>query len=51
MSQQVEPLERKLRIEGVKTGRITALDFPGQVAQASQLGIIDEAQSRHAARL
>jgi acyl-CoA dehydrogenase len=46
MSQQVEPIERKLRIEGVKTGRITALDFPGQVAQASQLGIIDEAQSR-----
>jgi acyl-CoA dehydrogenase len=45
LAQVVEPLERKLRIDGVKTGRVTALDFPGQVAQALQAGIIDAAQA------
>ena len=37
-----EPLERKLRIEGQKTGRVTALDLPGQIEQARALGILDE---------
>ena len=45
LAQVVEPIERKLRIDGVKTGKVTALDFPGQVAQALQLGIIDDAQA------
>jgi acyl-CoA dehydrogenase len=36
----VEPIERRLRVEGVKTGRITALDVPGQVAQGRDLGIL-----------
>jgi acyl-CoA dehydrogenase len=40
-----EPLEKRIRVEGVKTGRITALDFPGQIAQAASLGIISEAES------
>ena len=36
-----EPLERRLRVEGQKTGRITALDLPGQIEQARALGILD----------
>jgi acyl-CoA dehydrogenase len=41
-----EPLERRLRIEGQKTGRLTALDLPGQIEQARALGILsaEEAQ-------
>jgi acyl-CoA dehydrogenase len=35
-----EPLERRIRVDGVKTGRVTALDLPGQIAQAASLGII-----------
>jgi len=37
---RAEPLEKRIRVEGVKTGRITALDLPGQVAQAEALGIV-----------
>jgi acyl-CoA dehydrogenase len=40
-----EPLEKRIRVDGVKTGRITALDLPGQILQASQLGIIGEAEA------
>jgi acyl-CoA dehydrogenase len=39
-----EPLEKRIRVDGVKTGRISALDFPGQVSQAALLGIISEAE-------
>ena len=41
-----EPLEKKLRVEGQKTGRLTALDLPGQIEQARALGILsaEEAQ-------
>jgi acyl-CoA dehydrogenase len=41
-----EPLEKKLRVEGVKTGRVTALDLPGQVEQALAIGLLDEAEAR-----
>jgi acyl-CoA dehydrogenase len=37
---RAEPLEKRIRVEGVKTGRITALDLPGQVGQAEELGIV-----------
>jgi acyl-CoA dehydrogenase len=40
-----EPLEKRIRVEGVKTGRVTALDLPGQVTQALSLGIINEAEA------
>jgi hypothetical protein len=45
-----EPIEKKLRVEGVRTGRVSALDLPGQVAQGLALGILtaDEAATlRH----
>ncbi len=40
-----EPIEKKLRVEGVKTGRVTALDLPGQIPQALAAGIITEAEA------
>jgi acyl-CoA dehydrogenase len=41
-----EPLEKTLRIEGQKTGRLTALDLPGQIEQARSLGILSDEQAR-----
>jgi acyl-CoA dehydrogenase len=46
LSIEVEPLERKLRVEGVKTGRVTALDLPGQFAQARAIGLLTDAQAQ-----
>ena len=40
MSQKVEPLERRLRVEGVKTGRIRSLDAAGQIAEGLALGLV-----------
>ena len=40
-----EPLQKRIRVDGVKTGRITALDLPGQILQALRLGIISEAEA------
>ena len=37
---QAEPVERKLRVEGIKSGRVRALDVQGQVAEARGLGIL-----------
>ena len=40
-----EPLEKKIRVEGVKTGRVQALDLPGQIREALAAGIISEAEA------
>jgi acyl-CoA dehydrogenase len=40
LAETLEPLEKRIRVEGVKTGRITALDLPGQIDQALAIGII-----------
>ena len=45
MTETVEPLEKRIRVEGVKTGRITALDLPGQIQQAVTAGIITETEA------
>jgi acyl-CoA dehydrogenase len=45
LSTMAEPLEKRIRVEGVKTGRVTALDLPGQISQAATLGIISEAEA------
>jgi len=42
---QLEPLEKRIRVEGVKTGRVTALELPGQIQQALALGIISETEA------
>ncbi len=41
-----EPLEKKLRVEGQKTGRLSALDLPGQIQQANRLGILTDEEAR-----
>jgi acyl-CoA dehydrogenase len=40
-----EPLEKRIRVEGVKTGRVTALDLPGQIREAQAARIINEAEA------
>jgi acyl-CoA dehydrogenase len=42
MAPMAESLERKLRIDGLKTGRVQALDLTGQIEQARALGILDQ---------
>jgi acyl-CoA dehydrogenase len=45
MSTMAEPLEKRIRVDGVKTGRVTALDLPGQISQALELGIVNAAEA------
>jgi acyl-CoA dehydrogenase len=45
LSGAAEALEKRIRVDGVKTGRVTALDLPGQIAQALQFGILSEAEA------
>ncbi|HEY4368171.1 MAG TPA: acyl-CoA dehydrogenase [Steroidobacteraceae bacterium] len=45
LADTAEPLEKRVRVEGVKTGRITALDMPGQVQQALAAGILSETEA------
>ncbi len=45
LSQTAEPIEKRIRVEGVKTGKITALDLPGQIQQALAAGIISETEA------
>jgi len=40
MAERAEELDKRLRVEGVKTGRISALDMPGQIDQAEQIGLL-----------
>ena len=45
MAEQAETLEKRLRVEGVKTGRVRALDLPGQIDEGERAGLLssDEA--------
>ena len=45
-----ELIERRIRVDGVKTGRVTALDLPSQITQALAAGIVtpEEAESLRA---
>jgi acyl-CoA dehydrogenase len=45
LAESVEPLEKRIRVDGVKTGRVKALDFPGQIREAQAAGIITEAEA------
>jgi acyl-CoA dehydrogenase len=45
LSTLAEALEKRIRVDGVKTGRVTALDLPGQISQALELGILTEAEA------
>jgi acyl-CoA dehydrogenase len=46
LAMRAEPLEKRLRVEGVKPGRITALDLPGQIEQAAAIGLLDAAEAQ-----
>ena len=45
LAEGAEPLQKRVRVEGVKTGRITALDLPGQIQQALAAGILSESEA------
>jgi acyl-CoA dehydrogenase len=45
LADAAEPLERRIRVEGVKTGRITSLDLPGQIREALAAGILSETEA------
>jgi acyl-CoA dehydrogenase len=45
LATMAESLEKRIRVDGVKTGRITALDLPGQISQALQAGILNESEA------
>lgn len=45
LADAAEPLEKRVRVEGVKTGRVTALDMPGQIQQALAEGILTETEA------
>jgi acyl-CoA dehydrogenase len=46
LAMTAEPLEKRIRVEGVKTGRISALDLPGQVEQALAIGLITATEAQ-----
>jgi acyl-CoA dehydrogenase len=45
LADAAEPLDKRVRVEGVKTGRVTALDMPGQIQQALAAGILTETEA------
>jgi acyl-CoA dehydrogenase len=45
LAQTAEPIEKRIRVEGVKAGKVTALDVPGQIAQAVAAGIVSETEA------
>jgi acyl-CoA dehydrogenase len=40
-----EPVLKRIRVEGVKTSEVNALDLPGQIREAQAAGIITEAEA------
>ncbi len=45
LAEKAEPIEKKIRVEGQKTGKVTALDIPGQISQALAAGIVSETEA------
>jgi acyl-CoA dehydrogenase len=45
LTQTAEGIEKRIRVEGVKTGKVTALDLPGQIQQALAAGIVSETEA------
>jgi acyl-CoA dehydrogenase len=45
LAEAAEALEKRVRVEGVKTGKIQALDLPGQIRQAQQQGILSDEEA------
>jgi acyl-CoA dehydrogenase len=49
LAESAELLEKRVREEGVKTGRVTALDLPGRISEAVAAGILTAAEGAHLA--
>jgi acyl-CoA dehydrogenase len=49
LAEGAEVLEKRIRDEGVKTGRVTALDLPGRIVQAVAAGILTAAEGANLA--
>lgn len=45
LSIDAAPLEKRLRVEGVKTGLVSALDFPAQIEQALDEGLLNQSEA------
>ena len=45
MAGRVEPLEKKLRVDGVKTGRIRSLGVPAQGGGAQAIGLLTKEEA------
>jgi acyl-CoA dehydrogenase len=46
MADAAEPLEKRLRVEGLKTGRLKALDLAAQIVEARSLGILTDEEAQ-----
>jgi acyl-CoA dehydrogenase len=46
MAPMAESIERKLRVEGTRTGRVSALDLAAQIEQARKLEILSEHEAQ-----
>jgi acyl-CoA dehydrogenase len=46
MADAAEPLEKRLRVEGQKTGRLTALDLAAQIEEGRSLGILTDEEAQ-----
>jgi acyl-CoA dehydrogenase len=42
---ELDALLKRVRVEGVKTGRVAALDLPGQIQQALAAGLVSETEA------
>lgn len=40
LAERMEPLQKRIRVEGIKAGKVTALDLPGQIEQALAAGVL-----------
>jgi acyl-CoA dehydrogenase len=45
MSERAEELEKRIRVEGIKTGRIHALDLPRQIVEARDIQLLTPAEA------
>ncbi len=49
LAEGAEALEKRIREQGVKTGRVTALDLPGRIVQAVAAGLLSAAEGEQLA--
>ncbi|HEV2702751.1 MAG TPA: acyl-CoA dehydrogenase domain-containing protein, partial [Steroidobacteraceae bacterium] len=50
LADAAEALEKRIRDQGVKTGKVTALDLPGRIAQAMAAGLLSASEGEQLAQ-